>query len=97
MSTASTDLLVILPLSLAVRDESSAGASGECESACARLCCSKLYSLSSANSVPREARVGDELFRNDKKGTGKEKTWMLRQPVTDRSACTECIPDVWRR
>lgn len=46
------NLLVILPLSLDEMEESSGGASGECESACARLCCSKLYSRSSASNVP---------------------------------------------
>lgn len=96
-STAPTDLLVILPLSLAVRDESSAGASGEWESACARLCCSKLYSLSSANNVPMGARAGDTFLRNHIKTAAKEKTWMVQLPATDRSVCTECIPDVWRR
>lgn len=52
-----TNLLVILPLSLAVMEESSGGASGECESACARLCCSKLYSLSSASKVPERKKM----------------------------------------
>lgn len=55
------NLLFIFPLSLAVMEESS-GASGECKSACARLCCSKLYSLSSASNVP-------EAHKKNKKGT----------------------------
>lgn len=49
------NLLFIFPLSLAVIEESS-GASGECKSACARLCCSKLYSLSSASNVPEKSK-----------------------------------------
>lgn len=62
--TPLANLLVILPLSLAVMEESSGRASGECESACARLCCSKLYSLSSASNVP----VGGGGIKNVFKG-----------------------------
>ena len=47
----SAHLLDTLPLSL-VMDESSGGASGDRASARARLCCSRLYSRSSASNVP---------------------------------------------
>lgn len=56
-SIAIANLLFILPLSLAVMEESSGGASGECNSACARLCCSRLYSLSSASNVPERKKI----------------------------------------
>lgn len=59
-TTIVAHLLFIFPLSLAVMEESS-GASGECKSACARLCCSKLYSLSSASNVPERKQI---YFKN---------------------------------
>lgn len=57
------NLLVILFFSLPVREVSSGGASGEWESACARLCCSKLYSLSSASNVPE--RQKEKVFKDN--------------------------------
>lgn len=69
-----TNLLVILPLSLAEMEESSGGASGECESACARLCCSKLYSLSSASNVPERERE-----KKCSKMCMKRKLYLLKQ------------------
>lgn len=72
-----TNLLVILPLSLAVMEESSGGPSGECESACARLCCSKLYSLSSASNVPNKKKFQKYAWRELRSLIQEYESWHL--------------------